>query len=314
MDTVTDRTNPENPGNRTSPDIPGNKSDYSVTFYMYLTFMVLSVACLLVSKDWSSGPSTRYLKGFARLLSQPYLIIVLFAVLLLGVYDGASGTFLFLHLKDLGARQTVLGTCVFVKTVAEIPVYVISDWIIRKLGHATALGGGFVVYGLKFLLYSFVSNPWWAVAIDTLDGYEAVTWAAATSYASIYAPDDLQTVAQGIVATTFFGLGHTLGNLVGGLVFQRYGAVALFRSVSVSCLIGLLLFCQLYRYCGRKENPTERHSDTGKEKERKPTLVPALDVSESAAPRPGAFLSGGSVTNGAGEHIGFLHLIRPQEM
>ncbi|XP_066282582.1 major facilitator superfamily domain-containing protein 6-like [Branchiostoma lanceolatum] len=315
MDTITNRTSPENPGNRTSPDIPGNKSDYSVAFYMYLTFMALSVASLLVMKEWNIKPSPGLLKGMGRLFSQPHLIIVLFAVLLLGVYDGASGTFLFLHLKDLGARQTVLGTYVVVKTVSEIPAFVISTWIIKKIGYPAVLGGGFLAFGLRFLLYSFVSNPWWAVAIDTLNGYQAVTWAAATSYASISAPDDLQTVIQGIVATTFHGLGHTLGNLVGGPIFQHYGAVVLFRSVAVSCLIGLLLFCLLYGCFGRKENPTERHSDTGKENERqrKPTLVPAMDVTESAAPRPGAFLSGGSVTNGAGEHIGLLRLVRPQD-
>ncbi|XP_035685190.1 major facilitator superfamily domain-containing protein 6-like [Branchiostoma floridae] len=185
------------------------------------------------------------------------MIIVLFAVLLLGACDGASGTFLFLHLKNLGASQTVLGTYLFVKKASEIPAYVISGSIIRKLGHEVVLGVGFVVFGLRFLLYSFVSNPWWAVAIDTLNGYQAVTWAATTSYASISAQDELQTVAQAIVTTTFCALGDPLGDLVGGQVFDRFGAVVLFRAFAVSCLIGFILFYLLYICFGSKKNSGE---------------------------------------------------------
>ncbi|KAI8513960.1 hypothetical protein Bbelb_082840 [Branchiostoma belcheri] len=151
--------------------------------------------------------------------------------------------------------STVLGVFLFVRTAAEIPVYVISTWIITKVGYTAVLGCGFAAIGLRFLLYSFISNPWWAVAIDTLNGYHALMWAAMTSYVSISAQDGLQTVAQGIVATTFYGLGHMLGNLVGGVVYNRYGAVAFFRSFSVSCLIGFLLFYLPYRCFGKKRTP-----------------------------------------------------------
>ncbi|CAH1269412.1 MFSD6 [Branchiostoma lanceolatum] len=315
MDTFTEQTSPaESPGNKTSPDIPGNKSDYSVAFYMFLSFMVLSVTCLLFLKDWSTTrPATGYMKAMGKLLSQLHLIIVLFVVLLVGACDGAGETYLFLHLKNLGASQTVLGSYLFVKNVSEVPFYVISGWIIRKLGHATAIGFSFIPLGVRFLLYSFVSDPWWIVGVDTINGYHAVTWAAATSYASISAGDDLQAFAQGLVATTFYGLGHSLGNLVGGPVFQRYGAVVFFRSFTVSCLVGFLLYFLLYRCFAKKDDPTVRHPDIGEDNETKSPLVPAVDVAESESLRPGAFLRGGSVTNRAGEDIGFLRLIKPQQ-
>ncbi|KAI8494582.1 hypothetical protein Bbelb_278080 [Branchiostoma belcheri] len=316
MDTFTDWTKAENQGKRTSVETAGNKTktDYSVAFYMFLTFMILTVCCLLKLKDWSAEPSTGFLKDVGKLLSQLHLLIFLIAVLLLGALDAASETFLLLHLKDLGASQTVLGVFLFVRTAAEIPVYVISTWIITKLGYTAVLGCGFAAIGLRFLLYSFITNPWWAVAIDTLNGYHALLWAAMTSYVSISAQDDLQTVAQGIVATTFYGLGHMLGNLVGGVVYNRYGAVAFFRSFSVSCLIGFLLFYLLYRCFGKKQNPTERRSDTEDENETQtPLVLTAGDVAESQALKQGTFLRGGSVTSLAGKNIGFLRLVKPQD-
>ncbi|XP_078607882.1 major facilitator superfamily domain-containing protein 6-like [Branchiostoma floridae x Branchiostoma japonicum] len=326
MDTFTTRTSPgaQNPGNKTSPatDTPGNEPNYSVAFYMFLTFMVLSITCLLAVKDWRTEPSIGFIKSMGRLLSQVHLLIVLFVVILLGACDGAGDTYLLLHLKNLGASQTVLGTYLLVKNASEIPVYIVAGWVIRKLGHVAAIGGSFVALGLRFLLYSFVSNPWWIVAVDSLNGYHAVTWAAATSYASISAPDDLQSFAQGLAATTFYGFGHTLGNLVGGPIFQGYGALVFFRSFAVSCLIGFLLFYLLYMCFGRKQNPTERPSDTTGESETKDPLVPANDAAESDEPdtflgggslKPGAFLRGGNVSNGAGENIGFLRLVKPQD-
>ncbi|XP_078585449.1 major facilitator superfamily domain-containing protein 6-like [Branchiostoma floridae x Branchiostoma japonicum] len=318
MDMYTHQTRPANPGNGTSPHFRGKESDYSVAFYMFLAFMVLSVVCLLALKDWSparKGQSTGgFLKNLRRLLSQLNLIIVLFAVLLLGACDGASGTFLFLHLKNLGASQTVLGTYLFVKKAAEIPIYVISGWIIKKLGHEVVIGGGFVVYGLRFLLYSFVSNPWWAVAIDTLNSYQAVTTVAITQYASISAGDELQTVAQAIVATTFFSIGDPLGDLVGGQVFDQYGAVVLFRAFAVSCLIGCLLFYLLYVCNGKKEKSTEGDLHPVEENDTNDTLPPSgEDVTKMAALEPGAFLRGGSLSNRAGESIGHISLVRPQD-
>ncbi|XP_078607881.1 major facilitator superfamily domain-containing protein 6-like isoform X2 [Branchiostoma floridae x Branchiostoma japonicum] len=313
------------PGNGTgaATDNPDNKNGYSVGFYMFLTFMVLTVTFLLLLKDWSTESCTGFLKSMGRLLSQVHLLIVLFVVLVLGACDGASDTYLFLHLKNLGASQTVLGTYLMVKNAAEIPFYIVACWVIRKLGHVATIGSSFLIFSLRFLLYSFVSNPWWVVVESTLNGYHAVTWAAATSYASISALDDLQAFAQGVVATTFYGLGHSLGNVVGGPIFQGYGALVFFRSFAVSCLIGFLLFYVLYMYFGRKQNPTERHSDNVEESEAKSPLVLASEAeSESQKPepflrgaslKPGAFLCGGNVTNGAGEHIGVLRIVKPQD-
>ncbi|XP_035679961.1 uncharacterized protein LOC118418225 [Branchiostoma floridae] len=141
MDTFTTQKS-QNPGNRTSPatDTPGNEPNYSVAFYMFLTFMVLSITCLLAVKDWSTEPSIGFIKSMGRLLSQVHLLIVLFVVILLGACDGAGDTYLLLHLKNLGASQTVLGTYLLVKNASEIPVYIVAGWVIRKLGHVAAIG------------------------------------------------------------------------------------------------------------------------------------------------------------------------------
>ncbi|XP_035660123.1 uncharacterized protein LOC118404848 [Branchiostoma floridae] len=108
--------------------------------------------------------------------------------------------------------------------------------------------------------------------------------------------------------------GDPLGDLVGGQVFDQYGAVVLFRAFAVSCLIGCFLFYLLYVCNGEKEKTTEGDPHPEEEKERKATLAPGdEDVTKMAALEPGAFLRGGSLSNRAGENIGHISLVRPQD-
>ncbi|XP_066282588.1 major facilitator superfamily domain-containing protein 6-like isoform X1 [Branchiostoma lanceolatum] len=288
----------------TFTDSPGNKTDYSVTFYMFLAFMLVSLGFLFFLDDWSTGPSVAFLEGVSELLSHLHLVIFLFAVLLLGAYDGAGDTFMYWHLKDLGASQTVIGINMFVRTLVEVPLFLVSGWFIDKIGHVWALQLSFVVFALNFLGYSLIGNPWWAVLIDVIHGYQAITWTAATSYASVSARDDLQAVAQGIVSATFYGLGYGVGNLVSGPVFHHYGAVGLFRSLTVCCLVGFVLFYLLYRCYGKRGVCTDPDTE---EEDTAPMLVSA-----AVMPKPGAFLHGGSVTTEAGETLGSLRIVRPQ--
>ncbi|XP_078591907.1 major facilitator superfamily domain-containing protein 6-like [Branchiostoma floridae x Branchiostoma japonicum] len=285
MDTFTVSTGLDNP-------------NYSVTFYMFLAFMVVSTGFLVVLDDWSTGPSVAFLDGVGNLLSELHLVIFLFAVMWLGAFDGAGDTFMYWHLKDLGASQTVIGINMFVRTVTEVPLFLVSGWFIDFIGHVWALQLSFVVFALNFLGYSLVQNPWWAVLIDVIHGYQAITWATATSYVSISAQDDLQAVAQGIVSATFYGLGYGVGNLVSGPVFHYYGAVGLFRSLSVCCLIGFIMFYLLHRCYGKKGVCTDPDTRGGVE------TGPML--------KPDAFLRGGRVTTGTGETLGSLRIVKPQ--
>ena len=65
------------------------------------------------------------------------------------------------------------------------------------------------MFGLRFILYSVVSNPWFFLPIELLNGFTfGIFYAVMTSYASIVAPPGGQATVQGIVGAAFEGLGE----------------------------------------------------------------------------------------------------------
>lgn len=63
-------------------------------------------------------------------------------------------------------------------------------------------------FGLRFVLYYLVVNPWLFLPIELLNGFTfGIFYTVMTSYASIVAPPGAQATMQGIVGATFEGLG-----------------------------------------------------------------------------------------------------------
>lgn len=63
-------------------------------------------------------------------------------------------------------------------------------------------------FGLRFLLYSWIENPWYCLPIELLQGPTfGIFYATMASYASIVAPPGTEATVQGIVGAVFEGIG-----------------------------------------------------------------------------------------------------------
>ncbi|RXG71496.1 hypothetical protein Avbf_02117 [Armadillidium vulgare] len=64
------------------------------------------------------------------------------------------------------------------------------------------------VFGLRFIFYSLVVNPWLFLPIELLSGFTfGIFYTVMTSYASIMAPPGGEATVQGVVGAAFEGLG-----------------------------------------------------------------------------------------------------------
>lgn len=63
-------------------------------------------------------------------------------------------------------------------------------------------------FGIRFLLYSIITDPWWCLPIELLQGLTfGILYATMTSYASIVAPPGTENTVQGLVGAIFEGFG-----------------------------------------------------------------------------------------------------------
>jgi predicted MFS family arabinose efflux permease len=92
--------------------------------------------------------------------------------------------------------------------------------------------------------YALASAPWHFLPIQLLHGPTfALIWIAGIAYADRLSPSHLKATGQSLFATTFSGVGGTLGGFAGGLLYDAVGAVQTFRLTAVALVVaaGVLL-------------------------------------------------------------------------
>lgn len=193
----------------------------------------------------AGGSSAR--AAWGKLLTADVLLF--FAVcFIMGVLGaGVIGGLLFQWLLELGASNTLLGVSLLVTCVSEVPMFFVSAPLLERFGHVPVLFVSLVAYALRLLYYSVLTDPWWTLPAELLHGATyALAWASATKYAFEEFPPEMSSTAQGLLASVQWGLGGGLGAILGGGLYQAYGAVVMFRVSSLLAIVGLgLLWLQL---------------------------------------------------------------------
>ena len=89
------------------------------------------------------------------------------------------------------------------------------------------------VFGIRFILYYFVVNPWYFLPIELTSGFTfGIFYSVMTSYASIIAPAGTHATMQGLVGAAFEGLGK-LFFLINGFSLKEVANMELNHTPSI---------------------------------------------------------------------------------
>lgn len=184
--------------------------NYSAGFYMLVILFVIDLIVISQLHLKTLKLSKNICKDVGTLLIQPNILIFIITMFGIGVITGIARFYLFWYLRTtLGANQLILGCTVGVQCfLGELPFFFFSGFIINKLGHINTFTMCLMAYGLKFLLHSFLTNPWMALPVELLRGpCFGSFYSAMTSYSKMISPKGTDATMQGIVSGTFEGLG-----------------------------------------------------------------------------------------------------------
>ncbi|XP_019875474.1 major facilitator superfamily domain-containing protein 6 isoform X1 [Aethina tumida] len=211
----------------------------------------------------SSGPKEEKTKIFAQTTREmPEWVTVLnqfknlkcasflFVAWFMGFGIGLIFTFLFWHLQDYGGSPTLFGVASVINHISEIFAYFFSFRLIRQMGHVKVLCLGLIGNTLRFLYISWLSNPWWVLPFEFMQGItHAAVWAACCSYIAHNTPPELRSSAQGVLQGIHHGLGRGCGAVIGGMFVSSFGSTATFRGYGLICLLVLaaFIFINFYR-------------------------------------------------------------------
>ena len=189
-------------------DTQTSRVDYSVSFFIFIGLCVISAVVTSRLPLSESVQCKHFVKNIAKLLHYPQIMAFMIVITFIGIFFAVIQGFLFWYLRDIGSTQLNLGLCLLSNCIAEIIMFAVAGKIIKLVGHAACLYAALTAFAVRFISFSFLSNPWFAPLIEILHGLSfGLMYDAATEYASIISPAGMTATVQGLIGGLYFGFG-----------------------------------------------------------------------------------------------------------
>ncbi|XP_073955379.1 sugar baby transporter [Choristoneura fumiferana] len=230
----------------------GEYKNYAVAFVLMFVFMMGDVIVSCFVKIESTKMSVSILADVGTLLTSLPTVIFFLWTIAVGLCTGLLWQFLFWHLEDImklncnGSDyiKTLQGLVSAIQTFCgEIPFMFVSGYILKRLGHVNMMSLVLFAFGVRFILYSLLTNPWWVLPIEMFQGITfGMFYPTMASYAKVVSPPGTETTVQGLTGAIFEGIGTSLGSFIGGRLYETYGGWNTFQWFGISSLI----FCVIH--------------------------------------------------------------------
>ncbi|XP_050548934.1 major facilitator superfamily domain-containing protein 6-B-like [Daktulosphaira vitifoliae] len=225
----------------------------------YLPAYLISMVSLIVHVFAVYGLDSRQIsssknmsKEIGKVLSDVKVLFYLLWSVIGGAFTAFIWFYLYIYIDDLAKFyhperkpwiKTIQGLTFTIQCcVGELPIYLWSKYILRKIGHMTAFSIGFLCFGIRFYLYSVIIDPVWVLPVELLNGVSfAILFLSGISYAAKVAPPGSEGTLQGLFGMAFQGLGISIGCFVAGFTFDKIGSLNSFRLMSYVAFASFLV-------------------------------------------------------------------------
>ena len=225
---------------------PGDMSPYTAAFFVFISCILCITPMgyiLLKQAKWEKEenerddrvPIARHLISVFRKLDS---IIFLLTVAITGIANNVFQCFVFLLMEDtMDSSKTVMTLAVTSCVVAELIVFPMSSKFIKFFrGAIPSIAIGTLSYLPRFMLMTYVTNPWLMLPIQLFHGLGlSLSWAAEMEHTYKIFPKEIKLTAITIVSSIYFVAAGAIANILGGIVYHKYGGIVLFRGTGVFC-------------------------------------------------------------------------------
>lgn len=216
-------------------------------FYCYIILITITFLFSLFQPARKIVQRTSLAHGLRELFKFKFILFLL-SIFLLASSSGGVNSFFSLYLDQLGATEGEIGFSWALAALSELPVMIFSAAILRRIGAEGLLVTAFLVFIVRWLLYSVIDAPGWALLVQLLHGLSFATLlVGGVTFVSERTPQGLSATAQAIYNTVAFGLASIAGSMIGGYLYDTVGMKDLFRVFSLLGLAGLIIFLLIGR-------------------------------------------------------------------
>ena len=102
-------------------------------------------------------------------------------------------------------------------TAIGIPSFVVNMFIL-----------GLAMYGVRYMGYSYINCPWFAFPFEALEVFTLfLLRVAIAQYIKVNAPEGTLATLNGMAGGAHFGFGKGVGGLLGGILKDQLGSMAM---------------------------------------------------------------------------------------
>ncbi|XP_072755579.1 major facilitator superfamily domain-containing protein 6 isoform X1 [Anoplolepis gracilipes] len=230
------------------------EKDYTCIFYIMLIAMIADIIVVAVTLNKKNPEcSTSEPSLFRELLNvvkEGRVLVFAWWCIGAGMCTAVIWNFLFWYSEDLASSshigwiKTLQGLMTGVQCfLGELPFNFASGSILKKLGHINVMSLVLLIYAIRFMAYSIISNPWLFLILELLHGPSfGLCWPTMVSYGDKVTPSGTKATMQGFVGAVFEGIGVASGSFLCGWLMDIFGGVTVLRTFSVGALLWLSVF------------------------------------------------------------------------
>lgn len=240
------------------------QKDYTVAFYLMLVMLILDMLVSSRIQYTQTQMSASIVRDVGQLFCDPRIVVYMLWTVSVGLCTAMVWQFLFWHIEDLATDygcdvqrwvKTLEGLISGVQCFGgEMLFFFLSGYILRRIGHVHCMSLVLLAFGIRFILYSILVDPWWCLPIELFQGLTfGLFFSTMASYASVVSPPGTEATVQGLVGALFEGVGVSVGSLVGGILMSKYGGSTTFLVFGVGSLLMFLLHVMAQIFLSRSE-------------------------------------------------------------
>ena len=209
----------------------------------FWSFSILMLINLLVAQKVVHDTTEHTVEenhGIRFFLTSRRWITFLLSAFLGGLGTLTVTTYLFPHMAEMDASESLMGVASFIATVTELPIFFFGNRLVKRFTAYRLFLLALVMMGVRSLLFAWVSTPLAVLVVQAIGGtiFPAM-WLAGVAYADEHAPAGLKSTAQGLLGAVTFGFSSAIGGFIGGLLLESMGGRGLFLVFGITILAGL---------------------------------------------------------------------------